>query len=58
MDLASHTLEITAARLGPVYGAPDWTVNRGPYTYIKSNYQNITDNLLDPAHVSFVHDEL
>ena len=39
----------------PPYDAPGWTVNRGPYTYIRSNYQNITDNLLDPAHVSFVH---
>lgn len=39
----------------PPYGAPGWTVNRGPYTYIRSNYLNITDNLLDPAHVSFVH---
>lgn len=39
----------------PPYDTPGWTTNRGPYTYIKSNYQNITDNLLDPAHVSFVH---
>lgn len=39
----------------PPYGAPGWTANKGPYTYIKANYQHLTDNLLDPAHVSFVH---
>lgn len=39
----------------PPYETPGWTTSRGPYTYIKSGYQNITDNLLDPAHVSFVH---
>jgi vanillate O-demethylase monooxygenase subunit len=39
----------------PPYGAPGWTANKGPYTYIRANYQHLTDNLLDPAHVSFVH---
>jgi len=39
----------------PAYGAPGWTTNRGPYTYVRTHYQNITDNLLDPMHVSFVH---
>lgn len=39
----------------PAYGAPGWTTNRGPYTYVRTQYQNITDNLLDPMHVSFVH---
>src|SRR5262249_45423079 len=39
----------------PPYGAPGWTANMGPYTYIKAAYQQLTDNLLDPAHVSFVH---
>lgn len=39
----------------PQHGAPGWTTSCGPYTYIRSAYQNITDNLLDPAHVSFVH---
>ena len=39
----------------PPYGAPGWTANKGPYTYIKAAYQQLTDNLLDPAHVSFVH---
>ncbi|MCW5774027.1 MAG: aromatic ring-hydroxylating dioxygenase subunit alpha [Rhodospirillaceae bacterium] len=39
----------------PAYDAPGWTTNRGPYTYVRTAYQNITDNLLDPMHVSFVH---
>ena len=39
----------------PAYGAPGWTTNRGPYTHIAANYQHLTDNLLDPMHVSFVH---
>ena len=39
----------------PEYDKPDWGVNKGPHTYIKSDYRNLTDNLLDPAHVSFVH---
>jgi phenylpropionate dioxygenase-like ring-hydroxylating dioxygenase large terminal subunit len=39
----------------PPYGAPGWTANKGPYTHIRANYQHLTDNLLDPAHVSFVH---
>src|ERR1051325_8157391 len=39
----------------PAYGAPGWTTNRGPYTHFRANYQHMTDNLLDPMHVSFVH---
>lgn len=39
----------------PQYGAPGWGVNHGPYTHVKAHYQQLTDNLLDPAHVSFVH---
>lgn len=39
----------------PAYDAPGWTTTRGPYMHIASNYQNLTDNLLDPMHVSFVH---
>jgi len=34
---------------------PQWGLNCGPYTYVKSNYQLLTENLVDPAHVSFVH---
>ena len=39
----------------PQYGAPGWGVNHGPYTHVAAHYQQLTDNLLDPAHVSFVH---
>ena len=39
----------------PQYGDKGWGVNRGPYTYIAANYQHLTDNLMDPAHVTFVH---
>ncbi len=39
----------------PQYGDPGWGLSRGPLTHIRTNYLNMTDNLLDPAHVSFVH---
>ncbi len=39
----------------PAYGRSGWTANKGPYTYIRANYRHLTDNLLDPMHVSFVH---
>jgi vanillate O-demethylase monooxygenase subunit len=39
----------------PAYEAPGWTTNRGPYMHIRANYLHMTDNLLDPMHVSFVH---
>ena len=39
----------------PPYGNPAWGVNHGPYTHVAAHYQQLTDNLLDPAHVSFVH---
>lgn len=39
----------------PQYDDPAWGLNTGPYTYVEANYQHLTDNLLDPAHVSFVH---
>ena len=39
----------------PQWGQPNWGLNEGPYTYIKANYQHMTDNLVDPAHISFVH---
>ena len=34
---------------------PAWGLNRGPYTHVKANFQLLTENLVDPAHVSFVH---
>ena len=39
----------------PPYRDPAWGVNHGPYTPVAAHYQQLTDNLLDPAHVSFVH---
>jgi len=39
----------------PRHGDPAWGVNHGPYTHVEAHYQHLTDNLLDPAHVSFVH---
>ena len=35
--------------------APAWGLNCGPYTHVKANYQLLTENLVDPAHVSYVH---
>ncbi len=37
------------------WGVPGWTLNIGPYTHVKANYRLLAENLLDPAHVSFVH---
>ncbi|MBL8379907.1 MAG: aromatic ring-hydroxylating dioxygenase subunit alpha [Burkholderiales bacterium] len=34
---------------------PAWGLNCGPYTHVRANYQLLTENLVDPAHVSFVH---
>lgn len=34
---------------------PGWGLNCGPYTHVNCNYQLLTENLVDPVHVSFVH---
>jgi len=34
---------------------PDWSVSRGDVFHIACNYELITDNLLDLAHVPFLH---
>lgn len=34
---------------------PSWTAHHGGALHIKSNYLNVAENLVDPAHVSFVH---
>jgi vanillate O-demethylase monooxygenase subunit len=39
----------------PQFAQPGWELSRGPYTRFATNYQNITDNLVDPAHTTFVH---
>lgn len=38
----------------PQYGQADWGISRG-YSHFRSKIENITDNLIDPAHTSFVH---
>lgn len=39
----------------PHYDESGWAVNRGPAMEIACHYQWMTDNLLDPSHVSYVH---
>ena len=38
----------------PQYGAPGYGISRG-YHHFESSYLGIADNLLDPAHTSYVH---
>lgn len=37
------------------WGDPAWGVNRGDAMTVNCNYLYLTDNLLDPSHVSWVH---
>lgn len=37
------------------WGDPAWGVNQGDAMTIECNYLYVTDNLLDPSHVSWVH---
>lgn len=37
------------------YGEPGWKVLDGGYQYHEASYVNIADNLMDPAHTTFVH---
>jgi phenylpropionate dioxygenase-like ring-hydroxylating dioxygenase large terminal subunit len=37
------------------YGAPGWELIDGGYQHHPSNYMNIVENLMDPAHTTFVH---
>lgn len=39
----------------PHFGEQGWGVNRGPAMDVACHYQYMTDNLLDPSHVSYVH---
>ena len=39
----------------PQWGAPDWGYNRGPVMPLDCHYLYVTDNLLDPTHVTWVH---
>ncbi|MEO1193456.1 MAG: aromatic ring-hydroxylating dioxygenase subunit alpha [Pseudomonadota bacterium] len=38
------------------YDDPAWGINRGAALEIKCNYLYVTDNLLDPSHVAWVHE--
>lgn len=37
------------------WGHPEWGVNSGDAMELNCNYLYVTDNLLDPSHVSWVH---
>ncbi|WP_120969765.1 aromatic ring-hydroxylating dioxygenase subunit alpha [Comamonas sp. lk] len=37
------------------YGEPGWGLVDGQYLHFDCNYLNITDNLVDPAHTTYVH---
>lgn len=39
----------------PHHGRPGWSLVDGQYLHIRTNYLNLTDNLVDPAHTSYVH---
>lgn len=39
----------------PHFDEPGWGINRGPAMDIACDYRYMTDNLVDPSHVSFVH---
>lgn len=39
----------------PELSDPDWHVHHGDKLHIRANYLNVAENLVDPAHVSFVH---
>jgi phenylpropionate dioxygenase-like ring-hydroxylating dioxygenase large terminal subunit len=39
----------------PEYGRPDWGLVDGQYLHFATSYLNLTDNLVDPAHTSYVH---
>ncbi|CUH83656.1 aromatic ring-hydroxylating dioxygenase subunit alpha [Thalassovita mediterranea] len=38
------------------YDNPDWGINRGAAMELQCNYLYMTDNLLDPTHVAWVHE--
>ena len=39
----------------PEFNAPGWAAHQGEALHIEANYLNVAENLVDPAHVSFVH---
>lgn len=39
----------------PEFHDPAWHAHQGDALHLKANYLNVAENLVDPAHVSFVH---
>ncbi|MEZ5812168.1 MAG: aromatic ring-hydroxylating dioxygenase subunit alpha [Rhizobiaceae bacterium] len=39
----------------PEFGDPRWHAHQGDALHLKAHYLNVAENLVDPAHVSFVH---
>ena len=39
----------------PQFSQSGWEVCQGEAIHLNSNYLNVAENLVDPAHVSFVH---
>ena len=39
----------------PQHGKPGWGLVDGQYLHFPTSYLNLTDNLVDPAHTSYVH---
>lgn len=39
----------------PQFSDPGWHMHHGDALHINANYLNVAENLVDPAHVSFVH---
>ena len=39
----------------PEFTAPGWDAHQGGQLHLGSHYLNVAENLVDPAHVSFVH---
>jgi len=39
----------------PQFSQSEWEINHGEALHLNSNYLNVAENLVDPAHVSFVH---
>lgn len=37
------------------WGEAGWGLNIGPYTHVKADYRLLIENLLDPVHVTYVH---
>ena len=39
----------------PEFSDPQWHAHQGDALHLQANYLNVAENLVDPAHVSFVH---